>query len=118
MSNKWIFGLLLLSACGHHVMTMNCFCDVSIGTSCDELQMMAGKPYQVRQLCSGETEYEYIERLKVGSRTLEERHYFFILRDNKVVGKRVEQSSPPPFERNSYDMQTSLTDDLTAESDE
>jgi len=96
---------------------MNSFSEVPMGTNTEELKSMMGKPYQVYNKDDGYVEYEYIERLKVGSRTLEERHYFFIIQDNKVIGKRVEQSSPPPFDRNSYDMQTSQTEDFTAEND-
>ena len=54
----------------------------------------------------GAGEYEYIGRMKAGDRTLEEKHYFLLIKDGKVVSKRVEQYSPPPYIFDSYEMQT------------
>lgn len=100
--------LVILSSCssGSHVMTLESFYEVPIGSSVPEMVAMSGEPYAVHKKPEGAEEYEYIERFKVGGRNIQERHYFFLVKDGKVVSKRVEQSSPSPIYFDSYEMQT------------
>ena len=87
-------------------MTNNSFYDIPIGSSPTEVVATAGKPYAIHKKDDGSVEYEYIERIKVGERNLEERHYFLLIKDGKVVSKRVEAQVPAPYTFDSYDMQT------------
>jgi outer membrane protein assembly factor BamE (lipoprotein component of BamABCDE complex) len=90
------------------VTTMESFNDVPIGASSQEVNASLGKPYAIHKCGDGE-EYEYIERIKIGGRDAEERHYFLLIKDGQVVSKRVKQSGPLPYYLNSfdsYDMQT------------
>lgn len=98
------------------MMTMGSFYDIPIGSTPKEVVDTAGEPYAVHKKDDGSVEYEYIERMKAGGRNLEERHYYLLIRDGKVVSKRVEQFSPPPYIFDSYDMQTTSSD--SSESDE
>ncbi len=101
-------GCIWCMSCGHRVMTMQEFYDVPNQTSSKELKNLMGSPYEVRKKEDGTQEYEYIERIKVGSRTLEERRYIFILKNDRVVSRKVIQDGPTPFETNSYKLQTSF----------
>ncbi len=100
--------LFSLSACmsGGSMMTNQAFFEIPIGTSKDEVVASAGEPYAIHTKEDGSIEYEYIERFKVGGRDTQERHYYLIIKDGKVASKRVEQSSPPPYIFDSYEMQT------------
>ncbi len=106
---------LFLSACGHRVMTAESFSDIPIGTSKEELKKMAGSPYRVKKKKNGDEVYEYVEKFKVGDRTLTERHYYLIVRDGRVAEKKAASDSPPPFATDSYDMQTSSLEEESQE---
>jgi hypothetical protein len=105
---KKIFVLLLfclIGCTGGKNISYDSFNDVSVGASVDELIAVYGEPYAINPLKNGEEEYEYIERIIVANRTLEVRHYFFIVKDNKVAYKRFGEDAPKD-KRNSYDLQT------------
>jgi hypothetical protein len=103
----------LLCACssGGSVLNMNSFYDVPIGATQEEVIASVGKPVATHRKEDGSTEYEYVERFKVGERNINERHYFILIKDGKVVSKRVKQSSPLPYGFDSYEMQTTQNDD-------
>ncbi|MGD2168856.1 MAG: hypothetical protein PVI40_01280 [Chlamydiota bacterium] len=113
-----LFISLLLFSCGHKVMTMQAFYDIPTGTTVQELKQTAGRPYAIHKKDEVE-EYEYVERFQNGNRTILERHYFFIVKENQVIQKRVEQINPPPYSINSYDLQTTYSeeDEPTREQD-
>ena len=82
--------------------------NVSVGMTVKELEATRGQPYDVKELTSGEVEYEYIERVSANQLNIRERHYFFLVKDGKVVDKKVKEVMPPPMNfRNSFDLQTS-----------
>lgn len=89
-------------------MTAQAFYDVPVGVSTKELKEIAGKPAAIHKK-DNITEYEYVERFNNGARTTLERHYYFVIKEDKVVSRRVEQVSPPPYSINSYDLQTSFS---------
>ena len=88
-------------------MTMAEYSSIEIGATTDQVLATAGKPTSIQTKEDGITEYEYIEKITVGGRSVEERHYILTLKGGKVVSKRVKQSSPPGYDNsNSYEMQT------------
>ena len=103
--------LALLAACasGSTIMTNQAFFDIPIGTSQTDVVTTAGEPYAIHRKEDGTTEYEYIERVKIGGRNAQVRRYYLVIKDGKVVSKRVEQSSPAPYLFDSYEMQTTQT---------
>ncbi len=107
----FILSMMIFFACsaGHHIVTMQEFSDVSVGMTEKTLIDQLGKPYSVKKISPNEFEYEYIEKISIEDRVIEERHYFVKLQNGKVVSKRWETVSPPPvFRRNAYDLQTSF----------
>lgn len=110
---KYFFLMLFFASCmaGHKVMTEQDFEMVDIGISKKELVQKAGKPYQIYKLGKNIYEYEYIERIHIEERTIEQVHYFFLIKNDRVVSKRVKYDKRPPLEfRNSLEMQTSYDD--------
>lgn len=93
-------------ASGHTVMTMNSFHEIPIGSSSTQLVQQAGEPYAIHKKEDGSIEYEYIERIRISAIEWEVRHYFLMVKDGKVVAKRVEGISTPPTFYDSYDMQS------------
>jgi len=102
---------------GGSIMTSQAFFEIPIGSTQKEVVAAAGEPYAIHKKEDGSVEYEYIERFKIGGRDAQERHYFLLMREGKVVSKRVEQSSPPPYVFDSYEMQTTQKTKADADSD-
>jgi len=107
MRFAWI-SLFALTACasGNHVLTMDAFYDIPVGATREEVIAQVGEPYSITKKEDGSEEFVFIERMKAGARTLQERRYVIILKDGAVVSKKVEQSSPLPTTFDSYEMQT------------
>jgi len=93
---------------------MGNFSNVFIGSTSEEVTELAGKPYNIHKKKDGTTEYEYIERLNSGLRTVEERHYYIVLKEGVVIAKHVEETTEPPYRINSFDLQTSQGDELSS----
>lgn len=107
-----LLPLFLFASCalGGRVVTMDAFHEIDLCTTTSQVVATLGKPYAIHKKGDGTVEYEYIERIKIGGRDAEERRYFILMRDGVVVSKRVKQSSPLPYGFDSYDMQTTQTD--------
>lgn len=101
----WILFLFSCSA-GTKAITMEEFYSVPIGASVEEVRNVVGSPYRIDKK-NGEREYIYIERYDVGGRVQNERTYIFVVKNGKVIGKRYKQENTPPYDINSYDLQTS-----------
>jgi|GEM_PF-708956 hypothetical protein len=104
----WCLCMFLFCSCGTSgaLMTMHSFYEIPIGSSSSEIVAQVGEPYQIHKLSDGSVEYEYIERLNAGIRNFEECHYYLLLKEDRVVSKRMKQITPPPYRFDSYDMQT------------
>lgn len=116
MRKLTFLALFALSSCcmGTDPATMERFYEVDLSTNSEQVIEMLGKPYAIHDLADGCQEYEYIERIKIGARDAEERHYFILIRNGQVVSKRVKQSGPLPYFMqwfDSYDMQTTQNEE-------
>lgn len=109
---SFIVGALFSMACssGSSMVTMQAFYEIPVGASTSEVIAVAGEPYAIHNKEDGSVEYEYIERFRVGDRYTEERHFFLLMKEGKVVSKRTQQMSPTPYTFDSYDMQTTQLD--------
>lgn len=94
---------------------MDAFYDVPVGSTKDEVIAALGKPVATHKKQDGSVEYEYVERLKIGARTVNERKYYILIKDGKVVSKSLKQSSPLPYGFDSYEMQTTQNGDSPIE---
>ncbi|MBS0626022.1 MAG: hypothetical protein JSS32_08235 [Verrucomicrobia bacterium] len=108
MKRILFLALAMLGACGTGgaLMTMNSFYEIPVGASSSDIVQQVGPPYAIHKKSDGTVEYEYIERINASARNLEERHYYIILKDDRVVSKRVKHTSPPAYTFDSYEMQT------------
>jgi|SaaInlStandDraft_4_1057021.scaffolds.fasta_scaffold214038_1 hypothetical protein len=98
---------------GHKVMTMQQFSDIPVGITQEKLKSLAGKPITIQKLDDNECQFEYVERIIIGERVVEERHYYFLIKDKKVVEKHVQTQTTPLFQqRNAYDMERSQNDEV------
>lgn len=107
---------LLLAGCafGGRPVTMEAFAMIDHSSKTPEVIASLGKPYAIHKLNNGTIEYEYIERIQVGARLTQERHYFITFKDGQVIKKRVSESSPPPYYLDSYEMQTTQDQDVNS----
>ena len=105
---KRFISLLLLSgfAIGGKAVTMGLYCEIDLCTTTPQVVEILGKPYAIHEMTDGYVEYEYIERINIGAREAEERHYFILMKDGLVVSKRVRQGVASPLGFDSYEMQT------------
>ena len=79
--------LFLLTACalGGKAITMDAFYEIDLYTTTPQVVAALGAPYAVHEMADGYVEYEYIERLKIGARDAEERHYFILIKFSGFV---------------------------------
>lgn len=113
MKKTAILLCLVFAACssGGSAILSDSFYDLPVGSSQEQVIAAIGKPTSVHQKEDGTVEYEYIERFKVGGRNLNERRYYILMKDGKVVSKWVKQTSPLPYGFDSYEMQTTHNHD-------
>ena len=109
-----VLSICILASCssGGSVVTMNSFYDVPVGASQEEVVAMVGEPVSKKNLPDGSCEYEYVERFSAGGRTLNERFYIIVIKDGKVISKKIKQESPNPYGFDSYEMQTTQNQDV------
>ena len=90
-------------------MNSETFSEIDSGMTEKQLRAKAGSPYSIKRLGGGEVEYEYIERIKADDRTIESRHYFFIIKNGVITSKKMvyDTYDQPILERNAYDLQSS-----------
>ena len=96
----YLLPFLLLTGCfsTQAVMTREGYADVDVGMLAKDVEMQYGKPYRVYSKGEGTETYEYIEKITLGTEVIEQRRYYIVIADGKVVGKYMKRSNPPPFE--------------------
>jgi len=111
---KNIFFLIAISllsiwgcASGSKVVTPDSFSQISVGMTTDDVEKILGKPYSIKNLEDNEIQYTYIEKMPMGKRVIQERHYLINFRNKKVSATKVIYYNRPSYEGNSYEMQTS-----------
>lgn len=111
---------VMLSACsmGNKAITMDQFYTIPIGSTVQEMEETAGKPYSRSKRSDNRWEYVYVERFAVGGRVRQSTRFIFLVKDGRVVEKKYETESTPPYEINSYELQTSQYDQNTSRNDQ
>lgn len=107
---KYLIAFLFLLGCmnGTKVMSADSFSEVSVGMSVDQLTKELGEPYAIKTINSTDQEYEYIEKISANNRVIEERHYFFLIKNGQVYSKRMKSFQRPVYQGNAYELQTTF----------
>lgn len=89
--------------CGRCSMNTVTFDDIMIGMSVDEVEELVGPPYSICSQGSCRQEYEYIERITPGVEVgnwniISINHYYLIVCNGHVIGKRISKQSPPAYD--------------------
>lgn len=110
-SRIYLTSLLLLSACFSRsaMMTRPEYENITVGESLNAVQARVGVPYAIQSKEQGVEQYEYIERIPLGTEVVEERRYYLLVKNGKVVGKFMNQETPPPYDM-LYDEDPNDTD--------
>lgn len=92
--------LMIFCSCMTHkaVMTYERFSDIQLGTSIAEVEKVSGPPYSIHVKGPGRAEYEYIEKIDLGSGLNYENHYFLMVVDDLVIKKRYLYEQPPSYD--------------------
>lgn len=99
MTYLFTFLLLMVSCFSRPaMMTRSSFDEIQVGESVAELKQKVGDPYAVHKQENGTEEYEYIERIDLGTETVEENRYTLVIKDGKVAAKRFNQQTPPAYD--------------------
>lgn len=100
MKYVFLLGLLFLVGCttSGEIMTRGRYADVQVGMTAKELEKQYGKPYQIVSKGEGKETYEYIEKITMGTYVVEQRRYYIVIEDGKVIGKYMKISNPPPYD--------------------
>lgn len=89
MAQRYLILLFALAvSCGSPVFTQEQFAAFSCGTSVEILTENYGQPYDIKIFRDGTAEYHYIQRVPVRPDAADEHHYYFIVKDGKVLSKR------------------------------
>ncbi|MBI5274123.1 MAG: hypothetical protein HY860_03605 [Chlamydiales bacterium] len=91
-------GVFLFGCSRYSVMTQDRFSDISTGTPIATIEQEFGPPVEIRSIGKKQQVYEYVERVTKGPQVIQQRKYFLVVSDGKVVGKYVRFDNPPPYQ--------------------
>lgn len=99
---KLFAGLILLcflSSCFSRTaaMTSDTYSTIQLGTPIESVYSEIGRPYAIHDKPNGVQEYEYIERIRNARSLVSENHYFLIVEQGVVVGKRMKVEKQRAF---------------------
>ncbi|MDQ5956082.1 MAG: hypothetical protein ACH349_06200 [Candidatus Rhabdochlamydia sp.] len=94
-----IASIALLTGCysSYFAMTDRSFCEIEMGVPINEIQCQVGDPYAICIREDGAEEYQYIERIDLGNGLVMEKRYFLIVKDDRVISKRLVRRIPPSY---------------------
>lgn len=93
-----LISLITLNGCTAHLMTQPTYERISIGTSVEEMQELAGNPYEIKNAGSGVQYYRYIERFEIAPGQVNQNNYILTVSNGLVIDKKVTSDSPRSFE--------------------
>lgn len=102
MSKSYLYSIglvLFLTSCfsASHMMTMETYDNVQVGTPIDLVVQENGQPSSVSS-SHGTSEYKYVEKITSGNQLMYENHYTLFVQDGKVTGKTATQERRPAFD--------------------
>ncbi len=101
MKRLFFLVLLGLASCSGHYQMMGReqFAEIDIGTPQEVVERQYGPPYAIHSHKHDSEILEYIERLDIGTQTVQVKRYFLVVRDGKVIGKYVKVTNPPGYQK-------------------
>lgn len=81
--------LLLVCGCTSPVMNQLAFDKIFIGMPVEDVQQIAGEPYEIRRGRDGIEYYRYIERFEIGPGAIHQNSYVLGIVNGQVVDKEV-----------------------------
>lgn len=97
--------LCLFSSCytaRQNVFTECAFGKITIGDSIQSVVDLYGQPFQIFSIGRELYEYEYLERWFIGKEAIVQKKYYFLVRDNKIINKRIRTTIPPSYDSLYY----------------
>ena len=100
IKNLLFLFILSLLGCNLHskIMTSDSYATIELGTTVVAIENRFGKPYQIISREEGQETYEYIEKITIGNQVIEQRRYYIVMQQGKVIGKYMKISNPPPLQ--------------------
>lgn len=86
--------LLLVCACNSPMMNQPAFDKIYVGMPVEDVQKIAGEPYEIRSGRDSVEYYQYIERFEVGPGAVNQNIYILGIVNGQVVDKQVDSLSP------------------------
>jgi len=102
MFKSYLYPLVFvasLTSCfsASHMMTMETYDNIHVGTPIDLVVQDNGQPFSVSS-SRGISEYKYVEKVTSGNRLIYENHYTLFVQDGKVTRKLATQERRPAFD--------------------
>ena len=89
--------LVALAACSsRHLMNAENFSQIKNGTAVKDVEAQYGQPANTYKN-GPQTIYEYIERVNMGTQTVQLKRYYLVTKDGKVTSKYVRYTNQPGF---------------------
>lgn len=98
-------GIWLLSGCytaKQNIFNECAYSQIAIGDCIDNVVALYGQPFQIFSLGKELYEYEYLERWFIGKESIVQKKYYFLVRDRKILNKRVRTTIPPSYDSLYY----------------
>lgn len=80
-------------------MSRDAFAMIEIGESIDEVVAVYGEPYSIRSRGADCDIYEYIEKIRMDYLVIQQKRYYIVVTNGRVVGKYVKLTNPPAYEQ-------------------
>ena len=90
--------VLLFACTPGKYMTYDGYDQVVMGESIANVQVLVGRPYEIKELSPTKKEYIYIERISIGDDRELFRRYILTVENGKVINKQVKEESTPPVQ--------------------
>lgn len=94
-------GCCLLAGCSKsNIMSSSEYTSVAVGSEVMSLKSLYGEPSTISKLDNGYEIYEYIQRVSLNRETVEMRRYYFLIKDGKIINKKISSEVKDPEDIN------------------
>lgn len=79
-------------------MSYDSYHTIAIGGKISDVQVLMGRPYEVKEIGPHKQEYIYIERVSVGEHRELFRRYILTVENDKIIDKKMSEETTSPFQ--------------------